>query len=59
MELSDLLDQVPPFHGRKQKSCLEEEWGKPYTDVLKEISQDPVASASIGEVYKGVLHTEK
>ena len=56
VELSDLLDQVPAVSWDKAKVVLEEEWGKPYTDVLKDISQDPVASASIGEVYKGVLH---
>src|SRR4051794_19379559 len=58
-ELSDLLDQVPAVSWDKAKVVLEEEWGKPYTDVLKDISQDPVASASIGEVYKGVLHNGK
>ena len=56
VELSDLLDQVPAVSWDKAKVVLEEEWGKPYSDVLKDISQDPVASASIGEVYKGVLH---
>jgi predicted unusual protein kinase regulating ubiquinone biosynthesis (AarF/ABC1/UbiB family) len=55
-ELSDLLDQVPAVSWDKAKVVLEEEWGKPYKDVLKDISQNPVASASIGEVYKGVLH---
>ncbi|WP_428910523.1 ABC1 kinase family protein [Niallia sp. Krafla_26] len=55
-ELTDLLDQVPAVSWEKAKVVLEEEWGKPYTTVLKDISKDPIASASIGEVYKGVLH---
>jgi predicted unusual protein kinase regulating ubiquinone biosynthesis (AarF/ABC1/UbiB family) len=55
-ELSYLLDQVPAVSWDKAKVVLEEEWGKPYTDILKDITQEPVASASIGEVYKGVLH---
>lgn len=55
-ELSDLLDQVPPVPWEKSKKLLEEEWGRPYNEILSDISPDPVASASIGEVYKGVLH---
>lgn len=57
IELEDLLDQVPPVPWEKSKQVLEEEWEKPYTDVLRELSTNPIASASIGEVYQGVLHT--
>ncbi|WP_338471455.1 AarF/UbiB family protein [Niallia sp. XMNu-256] len=55
-ELTDLLDQVPAVSWERAKVVLEEEWGEPYTAVLKDISKDPIASASIGEVYKGILH---
>lgn len=55
-ELADLLDHVPPVPWEKAKSVLEDQWGKPYSEVLHDISSDPIASASIGEVYKGVLH---
>lgn len=55
-ELTYLLDQVPAVSWDRAKLVLEEEWGKPYTTILKDITKDPVASASIGEVYKGVLH---
>ena len=44
-------------HGKKSKKILEDEWQKPYPDVLHEISPSPIASASIGEVYQGVLHS--
>ena len=57
IELEDLLDQVPPVPWEKSKKILEEEWQKPYREVLHEISPDPIASASIGEVYRGVLHS--
>src|SRR3954470_4118917 len=57
IELEDLLDQVPPVPWEKSKQVLEDEWEKPYTDVLRELSPNPIASASIGEVYQGVLHT--
>ncbi len=55
-ELMDLLDQVPAVSWDRAKVVLEEEWGKPYTEILKDITTEPVASASIGEVYKGVLY---
>ena len=55
-ELTDLLDQVPAVSWERAKLVLEEEWGKSYKSILKDISKDPIASASIGEVYKGVLH---
>ena len=57
IELEDLLDQVPPVPWEKSKKILEEGWQKPYREVLHEISPDPIASASIGEVYRGVLHS--
>src|SRR3954469_14890406 len=57
IELEGLLDQVPPVPWEKSKQVLEDEWKKPYTDVLREMSPNPIASASIGEVYQGVLHT--
>src|SRR3954468_6269629 len=57
IELEDLLDQVPPVPWEKSKKILEEEWHKPYREVLHEMSPGPIASASIGEVYRGVLHS--
>jgi len=56
-ELTALLDQVPPVPWEKSKKVLEDEWNKPYSEVLHEISAKPIASASIGEVYKGTLHS--
>ena len=46
-----------PVSWEKAKVVLEEEWGSLIRDVLQDMSQDPIASASIGEVYQGVLHT--
>ncbi|WP_187254482.1 ABC1 kinase family protein [Alkalicoccus halolimnae] len=55
-ELADLIDQVPPVPSEVSKEILENEWGQPLDNRLAEISDRPVASASIGEVYKGKLH---
>ncbi len=54
-ELEGLTDHVPPVPREKAIATLEEEWNRPYTDYLKSLSKQPIASASIGEVYKGVL----
>ncbi|KAA9017068.1 ABC1 kinase family protein [Niallia endozanthoxylica] len=56
-ELTDLLDQVPSVPWEKSKKVIEDEWNKPYSEVLHEISAKPIASASIGEVYRGTLHS--
>ncbi|WP_338450736.1 AarF/UbiB family protein [Niallia oryzisoli] len=56
-ELIDLLDQVPPVPWEKSKKVLEDEWNRPYSEILHVISAQPVASASIGEVYRGTLHS--
>ena len=53
--LSSLQDKVPPFNTRTAKEILEEEWGQPITSVLKKISDEPVAAASLGQVYKATL----
>ncbi len=53
--LSSLQDKVPPFSTRTAKEILEEEWGQPITSVLKKISDEPVAAASLGQVYKATL----
>lgn len=54
-ELADLIDQVPSIDPAVSKSILEKEWGQPLDNYLAEISERPVASASIGEVYRGRL----
>mmetsp|Transcript_6338 Transcript_6338/g.9327 ORF Transcript_6338/g.9327 Transcript_6338/m.9327 type:complete len:893 (-) Transcript_6338:2192-4870(-) len=53
--LKSLQDQVPPFDSTKAKQILEEEWGRPVDSVLSEISGEPVAAASLGQVYKATM----
>ncbi len=55
-ELEDLIDRVPPVPARISRQLLEKEWGRSIWDWLSELSEQPVASASIGEVYRGRLH---
>lgn len=54
-ELSGLVDKVPAGSFSHAKSSMEEEWGTTLDTHLFEISETPIASASIGEVYYGKL----
>ena len=56
-ELEGLTDRVPPVKPKDAMAVLEEDWGREVTEVLDWISPEAVASASIGEVYKGILPT--
>ena len=55
--LSELQDNVPPFDSDEAKAILIRELGKEKHDkLLKHFDFDnPVASASIGQVYRGVV----
>ncbi|PIC57150.1 hypothetical protein CSV80_10605 [Sporosarcina sp. P12(2017)] len=55
-ELEGLTDQVTPVPSELALQLLDDEWGKPHNEYLRDITSKPVASASIGEVYKAVLH---
>lgn len=54
-QIQGLTDQVPPSKWEEIKSIVETEWGAPLDKFLLHIEKKAIASASIGEVYKGVL----
>lgn len=54
-QIEDLVDQVPPSPWEDIKKVLEREWQGPIEDKIQSIEPKAVASASIGEVYRGVL----
>lgn len=54
-QIQDLTDKVPPSNWSDIQEILEMEWGNPLNHHLLSIEKDAIASASIGEVYKGVL----
>lgn len=56
-ELTRLQDQLPPFPNATAFRFIEEELGAPPSEIYAEISTDPVAAASLGQVYKGQLKT--
>ena len=53
--LQTLQDQVPPFDSERAFQMMEEEWGRPIDQIVSDISPEPVASASLGQVYKATL----
>ncbi|MER2090905.1 MAG: AarF/UbiB family protein [Sporosarcina sp.] len=54
-ELEGLTDHVTAVPAEKAIGLLEDEWNTRYEDHLINLSDGPVASASIGEVYKAIL----
>lgn len=56
LELRKLQDAVPPFSSEQAKEILRKELNvKDLKEVFKSISDKPIASASIGQVYRGRL----
>ncbi len=55
MELTELVDKVPSSKLGESRKIIEEDWGMPIEEIISDISPRPVASASIGEVYSGIL----
>ncbi|NER78640.1 MAG: AarF/ABC1/UbiB kinase family protein [Leptolyngbya sp. SIO1D8] len=56
-ELTLLQDQLPPFPNEVAFRYIEEELGASPLEVYAELSSEPVAAASLGQVYKGRLKT--
>lgn len=51
-------DKAQPFPTATAFAVLEEELGRPISEVFASLSAEPVASASLGQVYRGVLHPQ-
>jgi predicted unusual protein kinase regulating ubiquinone biosynthesis (AarF/ABC1/UbiB family) len=56
-ELVKLQDQVPPFPTAEAFERVEAELGKSITEAYSEIDAEPIASASLGQVYRARMHT--
>lgn len=54
-ELTRLQDRVPPFPSDQAMRIIEEDAGRKVADIFASITPEPVAAASIGQVYKGTL----
>jgi len=56
-ELTRLQDQLPAFPNEIAYQFIEEELGAPPSEIYAELSPQPIAAASLGQVYKGKLKT--
>jgi aarF domain-containing kinase len=54
-ELQKLQDDVPRFSNELAFATVEQELGMPFNEVFELIEQEPIAAASIGQVYKARL----
>jgi predicted unusual protein kinase regulating ubiquinone biosynthesis (AarF/ABC1/UbiB family) len=56
-ELTKLQDRLPPFDNRIAFDIIEAGLGRSIEEVYREFSPNPIAAASLGQVYKAVLHS--
>lgn len=56
-ELTKLQDQLPAFANQVAFELIEAELGQPPEQLFAEITPDPIAAASLGQVYKAKLHS--
>ena len=54
-EFSSLQDDLPTFPDSLAYRFIEDQLGKPVSDLFEEISPRPIAAASLGQVYKARL----
>ena len=55
-ELEKLQDEVPPFPCAEAREMIENELGDSIDNVFSSFDETPLASASIAQVHKAVLH---
>ena len=56
-ELIKLQDDLPPFDNHLAYNIIESQLDCTIDQVYRELSSHPVAAASLGQVYRGVLHS--
>lgn len=56
-ELGQLHSKVPPFDHSTATQIIEEELGRPLSDVFESFPDQPIAAASVAQVYKAKLKT--
>eukprot|EP00210_Caulerpa_lentillifera_P000219 g213.t1 len=57
-EIARLQDRVPPFSSQEAYDLIESELGRPVNEIFSQLTESTVASASLGQVYRGVLRQE-
>ncbi len=54
-ELTNLQDNLPPFDHHEALKIIQNELGAPARQIFDEFPESPIASASLGQVYKARL----
>jgi len=57
VELQKLCDKVPSYDSKTAFATIERELEKSVTDLFSDITAEPVAAASLGQVYKATLRS--
>jgi ubiquinone biosynthesis protein len=55
-ELEKLLDRVPPFPSKQARDIVEQQLGMSLQQAFRQFDDEPLASASIAQVYGAELH---
>ena len=55
VELQQLCDKVPCFDSKLAMETIRQELGRPHTEIFSTITPEPVAAASLGQVYRATL----
>lgn len=58
-ELRHLQDRVPPFDNAAALEIITADLGKPMSELFAWLGEEPIASASIGQVYRARLASDK
>ncbi|KAL3162499.1 hypothetical protein ABBQ32_010159 [Trebouxia sp. C0010 RCD-2024] len=56
-EMQKLCDKVPSFDSKVAMTMIQQELGRPWQDVYSQLTPRPIAAASLGQVYRGRLHS--
>jgi predicted unusual protein kinase regulating ubiquinone biosynthesis (AarF/ABC1/UbiB family) len=55
-ELAKLRDAAPTVSFKQMRRVIEDDLEEPIKDIFQSFQEDPIAAASIGQVYKATLH---
>jgi ubiquinone biosynthesis protein len=58
-EFKRLQDDVPPLPFAEMQRAIEAELGAPISELFSSFDEQPLASASIGQVYRALLKTDE